>query len=247
VRNLRIDWNTQWLLASAKQGVAAREASPAARRNGDAMSTPTPSQVRRGGLLGLAAGLVGAAITLLTQFATPAVPAGQTGYPWVPAMFVLLGLLLTAVRIGFVALIAALSMSGVSGRGATARTGLVLALLGFAAQAIAQFLLLFATGSPANAPYPAAITLLMSIAPVLVAVGLILAGVGALRTKAWLNWRRLMPLAAGVVTAMLVATYFSSDIYNWGMTLWCCILAILGAALATQPRVYASRSSIPQR
>lgn len=211
------------------------------------MNAPTPNQVRRGGLLGVAAGLVGAAVTLLTQFATPAVPPGQTGYPWVPAMFVLLGLLLTAVRIGFLALTVALSMSGVSGRGVTARTGLILALVGFAAQALAQFLLLFATGSPIDAPYPATILLLLVIATALAAVGLILAGVGALRTKAWLNWRRFMPLVAGVVTALLVATYFSSDIYNWGMTLWCCILAILGAALATQPRAYASLSSIPQR
>lgn len=211
------------------------------------MNAPTPSQVRRGGLLGVAAGLVGAAIALLTLFATPAVPIDQTGYPWVPAMFVLLGLLLTAVRIGFVALIAALSMSGVSGRGATARAGLVLALIGFAAQAIAQFLLLFAVGSPVDAPYPAAVTLLIAIATALAAVGLILAGVGALRTKAWLNWRRLMPLLTGVATAALVATYFSTEIYNWGMTLWCCVLAILGAALATQPRAYASLSSIPQR
>lgn len=211
------------------------------------MNAPTPSQVRRGGLLGIAAGLVGAAITLLTQFATPAVPLGQTGYPWVPAMFVLLGLLLTAVQIGFVALIAALSMSGVSGHGVTARTGLVLALVSFAAQAIAQFLLLFATGSPIDAPYPAAVTLLLTVAAALGAVGLILAGVGAVRTKAWLNWRRFTPLLAGIATAALVATYFSRDINNWGMTLWCCILALLGAALATQPRAYASRSSIPQR
>lgn len=211
------------------------------------MTGPTPSQVRRGGLLGIAAGLVGAAVTVLSQFATPAVPPDQTSYPWVPAMFVLLGLLMTAVRVGFVVLIAALSMSGVSGRGGTARTGLILALVGFAVQALAQFFLLFATGSRADDAYPSAIALLAAIATAVGGLGLVLAGVGALRATDWLGWRRFTPLAAGVVTTAMVATAFSDDVRNWGMLLWCCVLAILGAALATQPRAYTSRSSIPQR
>jgi uncharacterized membrane protein YoaK (UPF0700 family) len=78
-------------------------------------------------------------------------------------------------------------------------------------------------------------------------VGLALAGVAALRTRAWMNWRRFTPLLAGVVTTAMVASLLYNDIRNWGMLLWCCVLAILGAALATEPRAYASRSSIPQR
>jgi hypothetical protein len=211
------------------------------------MTAPTPSQVRRGGLMGVAAGLVGAGITALTQFANPAVDVGDTGYPWVPAMYVLLGLLLTAVRVGFLLLIASLSMSGVSGRGAAARAGLILALLGFAAQVVIQVLFLFAAGSRTTDPYPSALGLALVIATALAAVGLLLAGGEALRSRAWMDWRRFIPLIAGIVTAATVVTLLYGEARNWGMLLWCLTLGGLGAALATQPRVYASRSSIPQR
>jgi hypothetical protein len=211
------------------------------------MTAPTPPKVRRGGLMGVAAGLVGAAITSLSQFADPAVEVGDTTYPWVPALYVLLGVLLTAVRVGFVVLVAALSMSGVSGRSATARAGLVLALLGFAAQALVQLLLLFAAGTRATDPYPSALAIMLTTATALAAVGLLLAGIEAIRSRAWLNWRRFIPLLAGVVTAATVVTLVNGDARNWGMLVWCLVLAVLGTALATQPRVYASRSSIPQR
>jgi hypothetical protein len=211
------------------------------------MTAPTPPKVRRGGLMGVAAGLVGAAITSLSQFADPAVEVGDTTYPWVPALYVLLGVLLTAVRVGFVVLVAALSMSGVSGRSATARAGLVLALLGFAAQALVQLLLLFAAGTRATDPYPSALAIMLTTATALAAVGLLLAGIEAIRSRAWLNWRRFIPLLAGVVTAATVVTLVYGDARNWGMLVWCLVLAVLGTALATQPRVYASRSSIPQR
>jgi hypothetical protein len=211
------------------------------------MTAPTPPKVRRGGLMGVAAGLVGAAITSLSQFADPAVEVGDTTYPWVPALYVLLGVLLTAVRVGFVVLVAALSMSGVSGRSATARAGLVLALLGFAAQALVQLLLLFAAGTRATDPYPSALAIMVTTATALAAVGLLLAGIEAIRSRAWLNWRRFIPLLAGVVTAATVVTLVYGDARNWGMLVWCLVLAVLGTALATQPRVYASRSSIPQR
>jgi hypothetical protein len=211
------------------------------------MTAPTPSQVRRGGLLGVAAGLVGAGVTLLTEFADPVVDVGSTGYPWVPAMYVLLGLLLTAVRVGFVLLIASLSMSGVCGRSRAARAGLILALLGFAAQAVLQLLFLFAAGSRTSDPYPLTLGLALVIATTLAAVGLLLAGAEAIRSHTWTDWRRFIPLTVGIVTAATVVTFISGDAGNWGMLLWCLTLGGLGAALANHPRVYASRSSIPQR
>jgi hypothetical protein len=197
--------------------------------------------------MGVAAGLVGAAITSIGEFADPAVDVGDTSYPWVPALYVLLGVLLTAVRVGFLVLIAALSMSGVSGRSATARAGLILALLGFATQALVQLLLLFAAGTRATDPYPSALALVLTIATAVAAIGLLLAGVEAIRSRAWLNWRRAIPLVAGVATAATLVTFASTDARAWGMALWCLVLSLLGAALATQPRVYASRSAIPQR
>jgi hypothetical protein len=95
------------------------------------MSAPPPDTVRIGGMAGLAAGIVGAAVAIVVHFTTPVVPPTETSFPLGPGAFIWVELVLTLVRIGILAAIVALSASRVAGRSRAARIGLAMALLGF--------------------------------------------------------------------------------------------------------------------
>jgi hypothetical protein len=199
------------------------------------MSAPPPDTVRIGGMAGLAAGIVGAAVAIVVHFTTPVVPPTETSYPLGPGAFIWVELVLTLVRLGILAAIVALSASRVAGRSRAARIGLALALLGFTVHVLVEFGYVFAATTDDSSPLPFTLAVLFGLSTLLAAVGLILAGLGVLHAGLWKGWRRYLPLVVGVGTLLVVPLLLIDGTDTWTMTLWCLLIAALGYALATRP------------
>jgi hypothetical protein len=93
------------------------------------------------------------------------------------------------IHLGELAALVALGLSGAAGGGLLGRLGLGLAILGELMLAVAEVITVSATGASDT---------LFAIAPNLVGLGLILAGVAVIRTGRWSGWRRYAPLVLGV-------------------------------------------------
>ena len=93
------------------------------------------------------------------------------------------------IHLGELATFVALALSGAAGTGLLGRLGLGVAGLGALLLAVAEVITLSA---------PATSETLFAIAPNLVGLGLVLAGIAVVRTGRWTGWRRWVTLALGV-------------------------------------------------
>jgi len=105
------------------------------------------------------------------------------------------------IHLGELATLLALGLSGAAGIGLLGRLGVGLGVLGALVLAVAEVLTLSA---------PATSETLFGVAPNLVGLGLILAGVAVVRTGRWTGWRRWVTLALGayvfaVLTPLIIA------------------------------------------
>jgi hypothetical protein len=93
------------------------------------------------------------------------------------------------IHLGELAAVVALALSGAAGTGLLGRLGLGLACLGELMLAVAEVITLSAPGTSDT---------LFAIAPNLVGLGLILAGIAVIRTGRFTGWRRYVTLALGI-------------------------------------------------
>jgi hypothetical protein len=93
------------------------------------------------------------------------------------------------IHLGELAAVVALALSGAAGTGLLGRLGLGLACLGELMLAVAEVITLSAPGTSDT---------LFAIAPNLVGLGLILAGIVVIRTVRFTGWRRYVTLALGI-------------------------------------------------
>ncbi|MGW4210385.1 hypothetical protein ACWEIJ_20520 [Lentzea sp. NPDC004789] len=133
----------------------------------------------------------GVAALLITGFGV--VYAGGSAIAgWQPSA----GWLIQAViHLGELSAVVALARSGAAGRGRFARLGLAAAIAGQLLLAAAE---LIWPGTPGLAD------VLFGVAPILTGAGLITAGAATIRTKAWTGSSRLLPLALGLYTVLVL-------------------------------------------
>ena len=93
------------------------------------------------------------------------------------------------IHLGELATLVAVGLSGAAGTGLLGRLGVGLGVLGALVLAVAEVLTLSA---------PVTSETLFAIAPNLVGLGLILAGIAVVRNGLWTGWRRWVTLALGV-------------------------------------------------
>ena len=181
--------------------------------------------------------LVGVAITVLA--ALFAAIGALTG--WEPSW----GFLAQAViHVGELAVVIALALCGAAGRGWLARTGLGAAIIG-------QVLLV-----AAELIYPVSPDVgdqIFYVAPLLSAVGLIVAGIAVLIARRWSGWHRFTPMLVGlwslvVLTPALIASGGPpAPLALWAITGWELCWVLLGIAVLTEIAVPARRRSAAAR
>ncbi len=114
--------------------------------------------------------------------------------------------------------------TGAAGRGGLATAGLGLTLLGLVVLTVAE--LIWLAGLEIAVLFYSAATLLMM-------VGLIVAGVAALRSGRWTGWSRFTPLACGLymLLVLLPALFMPGLTANYALGVWGVCWLLIGLAL----------------
>ena len=172
------------------------------------MATITSSSVAVGRFVrgAAVAGMVGALLQVLggiLETVDPVRPA-EPGFAFRTSLIGIAYLMLTAAVIG-------LARSGVAGQGWPPRLGLAAACLGWILSAVAQFVLQVDVGLAEKVLFPAA--------TVMIGLGMLLAGVAAVRARRLRGWRRFTPLICGLYPFLVIFPVFAGS--GAGRCGWC--------------------------
>ncbi len=187
------------------------------------------------------AGILGGAATAISGLVIQAVvqPASTVSdemwsYPWPSDTFIPVTLLFASFHLLVFLGVLGFARSGVAGSGRSARVGSSLAMVGTAVFFMAELASIPINDQRIDDPGPMIVGGIFGLGVLLTAVGLLLAGWATLRAGQWRDWRRFVPLAAGMWTTALVGVSFTKALPTGVGVYGLCILA-LGLALYTQP------------
>jgi hypothetical protein len=190
------------------------------------------------GYVGIAAGVLGALSAVVLLAWPPQTAPGPVRYPFTAGGFQVAQAWFFVQHWGLVAVLAGLAGSGAAGRGRIARGGLWVALAGTVALAGCELLAI----SYKDADFKVANAGLMGtaygISSSAIGAGMVLAGVGILRSRRWTGWHRWIPLAIGVAEfAILTPTLFLGFVAaRIGIGSWMLLFALLGWSLRAEAR-----------
>ena len=152
----------------------------------------------------------GAALVVVLAAATQGVrastdvPKDHWSYPWWSGASLSFWLV-AALAHGLIAVgVIGLRRSGVAGTTLPARLGLTASLAGAALIVAAHLFSIPIRNQTTHDTWPQVVGGVFGGATILLATGLLLAGWTTLRERNWDDWRRFIPLAAGVWTAALI-------------------------------------------
>lgn len=193
-------------------------------------TTHRNGSTRIAGIVGLVGGLLGAAFAVYELATLPYEVSILTN-----TRFALAELMVIVTLVGLAAL-------GAAGSAWWGRVGIAGAILGFVLLITAELT------EPSDA---ATAETIFMIAPLVLGLGMLLAGLAVLRAHMWAGWRRFAPLAVGVyifVVFLPVSIAFSTATGIFSVLLgWHLVLAALGLAVlveATAPINSRDRSRV---
>lgn len=198
-----------------------------------ATSLPKVSRLRSFGRLCLWSGLLGAASGIYLSVVPPTVGPERYSYPLATAGFTVIQLWFAVQHVGLILGLLALPASGALGRARYGRLGLRVALAGMFLLTLAELWAIAMAEALAGSPQVAPLDNTYGIASTLAGIGLIAAGVAALRDGAWTGWRRYLPLALGVYVfvPMFPAMFGPFLAARLAITGWMLLFALLGWVL----------------
>jgi hypothetical protein len=163
------------------------------------------------GWLSVVAGVLGVASAFFLIAIEPGVGRDRFSYPLTPGGFTVIQLWFFIHHIGLLAGLYGLWRSGVVGTRLLGRIGAWVAIAGMALLALTELVAISAAELARSNPQAAMIEALYGIPSSLVGLGLILAGIAAIRAGTWRGWRRVLPLLLGVyVFVPLTPALFAS-------------------------------------
>lgn len=190
---------------------------------------------------GAIAGMIGGAATAVSGLViqafvqpTSTVSPEMWSYPWPSDTFVSVTLVFTVFHLLVFLGILAFARSGVAGTTRSARVGAVLALTGTAVFVAAELASIPFSDQRMDQSGPGIVGATFGLATALTAVGLLLAGSATLRANRWLDWRRFVPLGAGVWTTVLLGVAATPAI-SAGVGVYGLCIFLLALAVYTQP------------
>jgi hypothetical protein len=185
------------------------------------------------GWVTIVAGLVGAVAAVYLVVVEPAVTADRYSYPLSPGGFAAIQAFFVVHHVGLLAGLYGLWRSDAIGGSRSGRWGAVGAIGGMGLLTLTELVVITA----ADAVYPSAQTdvfeVLYGVASLVIAVGLIVAGIAVLRAGRWSGWHRIVPLALGVyvIVPMGPMLMASHDLARFGIGGWMLGFAALGWTL----------------
>lgn len=158
------------------------------------IAVSTRPRLARAGRMTIWTGLLGAVSGLLLAFRPPAVSADQWSYPQAGVEFALTQTWFAVQHVGLALGIWALW--GLTGR--RGRFGYYLALGGMLALAVVELVAIIPADETLEAPTVVGLGVAYGIVTFVIGAGLVVMGVGAVRSGVLSGWDRWVPLALGV-------------------------------------------------
>jgi len=190
---------------------------------------------------GAIAGIVGGAATAGSGLVIQAVvqPASTVSdemwsYPWSSDALVPVSLLFACFHLLVFFGVLGFARSGLAGTSRIAWVGTLLALVGTALFFVGELASIPISDQRMDDPGPMMVGGIFGSGVLLTAVGLLLAGLATLRAGRWRDWRRFVPMAAGIWTTVLVGVSFTKALPA-GVGIYGLCILVLGFALYTQP------------
>lgn len=134
--------------------------------------------------------------------------------------------------------------SGAVGSARFARAGAWVATIGMVLLTLAELLAMRYADWANDAATVGLMGTVYGIASTLIGLGMLAAGVGVLRTRAWSGWRRWTPLAIGIAVFVIVmpGTFSGFVLGRLSIAFWMLLFAALGWSLHVE-----SRRSLPDQ
>jgi hypothetical protein len=181
--------------------------------------------------------VVGGAATAVSGFVvqtvvqpSSTVPDTMWSYPLSPEAFVPVTLLYAVFHVLVLLGVLAFARSGAAGTSRVARTGTTLAVAGTALLCLAELASIPFRDNLMTDPGPSTVGAAFGLAVVLTAVGFLLAGTTTLRAGVWQDWRRVVPLAIGIWSTLLVGVSMTGALAA-GVGVYGVCMLLLGVAL----------------
>lgn len=195
-----------------------------------ASTTNATDRLRVAGIVCLVAGLLGAASGVFLAVVEPSVDDGRFSYPLTARGFVAIQIWFVIQHLGLLAGQVAVWTSGAAGRGRLARAGHLLATGGMVVLALMEAVATAAADSAYPSPRTDLLDIGYGISSTAIGVGLVLLGVAVVRTHAWTDRGRWLPLFVGVWTFVVVFPAMMSGFLGarLGISSWMLCYAALG-------------------
>ncbi|MWB98700.1 hypothetical protein [Agromyces seonyuensis] len=189
---------------------------------------------RRGGWIGVIAGLLGAALGLLLLVVPPAVPAELFNFPFAADAFVVNQLALCAQHLLLAVALWAFWRAGLAGRGTLAMTGLVLAAGAFVGLAVWELVAIVGSGLVYPSEDTAWIDTGYGVASLVNAVGLVVLGIATIRAGMLMGAARWLVLVTGIYVFVPILPALFAGGFVLGrivLAVWMLLFALLGVVM----------------
>jgi hypothetical protein len=190
------------------------------------------------GLIGVAAGLLGALSALVMLLWPPQVAENLVSYPFTTVGFHIAQGWFFVHHFGLVLVLVALALSDAVGVGRVGRGGAWAAVIGMVALTFCELLAIRYADWPTDLANAGMMGTCYGISVTVIGLGMLAAGVGVLRAGVWHGWRRWTPLAIGIATFAVVTPgmFGGFVIARVAIGSWLLLLAALGWSLYVESR-----------
>ena len=192
----------------------------------------------RAGLIGLVAGLVGALIALVLLFWPAQVVEGPVSYPFTTTGFLIAQAIFFVHHFGLLAPLVALAASPITGAHLLFRAGAWIAVLGMGLLTACELLAMRYADWDFDTANAGLMGTSYGISCTVIGLGMLLAGVGVLRTGLWTGWRRWTPLAIGIAEFVILTPGMFGGFVAARLAIgfWMLLFGALGWAMYVEAR-----------
>ena len=197
----------------------------------------SPTKTRRMEIAGLAcfvAGLLGAAGGIYLALRTPLVGEDMWTYPQrAGGEFATTQTIFAVTHLGMILGLLALRWCGAVPHDRLGRIGHVVAVSGMALLTINELVAIRVAGEATDSASAGTVGALYGVAAIMIGLGMIAAGIAAVRDGEWYGWQRWLPLVLGIwlFVPTMPALFLEGDVARLALAGWALLFAVLGWVL----------------